>query len=37
MKFGWLIEKNMRIIILEKLYKNVVEKLFPLSFVKNQN
>ena len=37
MEFGQLIEYNMRIIFLEKSYPNGVEKLFPDSFLKNQN
>ena len=40
MKFGHLIEDNMRSIFLEKSYtkcKNVVEKLFPDPFLKKQN
>ena len=35
MKFGQLIEYNMRNIILEKSYTNVVEKLVPDFFLKN--
>ena len=37
MKFGQLIEYNMRNIFLEKSYKNVVEKLFPDPLLKNQS
>ena len=37
MKFGQLIEYNMRNIFLEKLCTNVVEKLVPDPFLKNQN
>ena len=37
MKFGKLIEYNLRDIFLKKLYENVVEKLFPDPFLKNQN
>ena len=36
MKLGQLIENNMRNIFLEKSYKDVVEKLFLDSFLKNQ-
>ena len=35
MKFSQLIEHNMRSIFLEKLYKNMVEELFPDLFLKN--
>ena len=35
MKFGQLIEYNIKNIFLEKLYKNVLEKLFPDPFLKN--
>ena len=34
MKFGQLLENNMKNIFLEKLYKNVVEKLLPSPFLK---
>ena len=34
MKFGQLLENNMKNIFLEKLYKNVVEKLLPSLFLK---
>ena len=37
MDFGQLTEYNMRSIFLEKSYPNGVEKLFPDSFLKNQN
>ena len=38
MKFGQLIEYNMRKILLKKINaQNVVEKLFPDPFLKNQN
>ena len=38
MEFGQLTEYNMRNIFLEKSYTpNVMEKLFPDSFLKNQN
>ena len=37
MKFGQLIEYNMRKFILENHAKNVVEKLFPDPFSKKQN
>ena len=37
MNLDQLIEYNMRIILLEESYKNVAEKLFPDSFLKNQN
>ena len=37
MKFGQLIEFDMRNIFLENHFKNVWEKLFPDSFLKNQN
>ena len=37
MKFGQLIEYNMRNIILKNLKQNVVEKLFPDSLLKNQD
>ena len=37
MKFGQLIEYNMRNIFLENNTQNVVEKLFPDTFLKNQN
>ena len=37
MKFGQLIEYNMRNIFLEKHTQNVVEKLVPDHFLKNQN
>ena len=36
-KFGQLIEYNMRNFFLEKLFSNQVEKLFPDTFLKNQN
>ena len=35
-KFGQLIEYNVRKTFLEKSYKNVLEKLFPVPFLKNQ-
>ena len=37
MKFGQLIEFNMRNIYFKNHTQNVVEKLFPGSFLKNQN
>ena len=37
MKFGQLIDRNMRNIFLEKSYKNAIEILFPDPFLKNQN
>ena len=37
MKFGQLIEYDMRTIFLENHSQNVVEKLFPDPFLKNQN
>ena len=37
MKFGQLIEYKMRNIFLEKSDTNVVEKLFPDLFIRNQN
>ena len=37
MKSGQLIECNMRNIFLERSYTNVIEKLFPGLFLKNQN
>ena len=37
MKFGRLIEYNMRNIIVEYHTQNVVEKLFPDPYLKNQN
>ena len=37
MKFGQLIEYNMRNIFDEKNTQNVLEKLFPDSYQKNQN
>ena len=37
MKFGQLLEYNKRNIFLEKSYTNVVDKLFPDPFLKNQN
>ena len=37
MKFGQLIEHNMKIIFLENHTQNVVEKPFPDPFRKNQN
>ena len=37
MKFGQLIEYNMRTILLENHTQNVVEKLFLCPFLKNQN
>ena len=37
MKFGQLIEYNMRNIFLEKSYTNVTEKLPPDPFLKNEN
>ena len=36
-KFGQLTEYNMRNFFLEKLFSNQVEKLFPDTFLKNQN
>ena len=36
-KFGPLIEHNMRNIFVQNHTQNVVEKLFPDSFIKNQN
>ena len=36
-KFGQLIEYNIRNIFLKNHTQNVVEKLFPGSFLKNQN
>ena len=36
-KFGHLIEYNMKNIFLEKSYQNVIEKPFPDPFLKNQN
>ena len=36
-KFGSLIEHNMRNIFVQNHTQNVVEKLFPDSFIKNQN
>ena len=36
MNFGQLLEYNMRYIFLNKSYTNVVEKLFPDPFLKNQ-
>ena len=36
MKFGQLVEYNMRNIFLQKSYKNMVERLVPDSFRKNQ-
>ena len=35
MKFGMLIEYNMRNIVLEKSYTNVLEKLVPDPFLEN--
>ena len=37
MKFGQLIEYNMRNIFLKNHTENVLEKLFPGPFLKNQN
>ena len=37
MKFGELIEYNMKNIFLEKSSQNTVEKLVPDTFMKNQN
>ena len=37
MKFGQLIEYNLTNILLENHTQNVVEKLFPYHFLKNQN
>ena len=37
MKFGQLLEYNMRSIFLKNRTQNVVEKLFPDPFPKNQN
>ena len=37
MKFGELIEYNMKNIFLEKSSQNIVEKLVPDTFMKNQN
>ena len=37
MKFGQLIEHNMRNIFLEKPYTEFVEKLVPDIFLENQN
>ena len=37
MEFGLLIEYNMRNFFLKNHTQNVVEKLFPESFLKNQN
>ena len=37
MKFDQLIEDEMRNTFLEKIYKNVVEKVSPDIFIKNQN
>ena len=37
MKFGELIECNMRNILTENHMQNMVEKLFPDPFLKNQN
>ena len=37
MKFGQLIEYNMRNVFLEKYTQNAVEILFPNHFLKNQN
>ena len=37
MKFGQLIECNMRNIFLEKSYRNVVKKLVPDPFLENAN
>ena len=37
MSFGQLVEYNMRNIFLEKSYTNVMEKLVPDPFIKNQN
>ena len=37
MKFGQLIEHNKRNISVKKSFKNVAQKLFPVSFLKNQN
>ena len=37
MKFGQVIEYNMRHVFLEKSYAKCGEKLFPNPFLKNQN
>ena len=37
MKFGQLIEQSISNIILKNHTQNVIEKLFPDSFLKNQN
>ena len=37
MKFGQLIEYNMKIFFLKNHIQNVVEKLFPDPFLKNKN
>ena len=37
MKFGQLIEYNMRSIFLENRSKNVMKKLVPDRFIKNRN
>ena len=37
MKFGQLMEYNMRNIFLKNHTQNVVEKLFPNPFLKNKN
>ena len=37
MKFGQLIEYNMRNILMKNHTENVAEKLFPDPFLKNQN
>ena len=37
MKFGQLIERNMRTIFLKNHSENVVKKLFPDPFLKTQN
>ena len=37
MKFGQLIEYNMRYFFLKHHAQNMVEKLFPDPFLKNQN
>ena len=37
MKLGQLIDHNMRDILLKNHTQNVVEKLFPDPFLKNQN
>ena len=37
MKFDQLIEDEMRNTFLEKIYKNVAEKVSPDIFIKNQN